>query len=168
MKTKLCNGCGEEKPLIDFDKRNDRTNGVQSHCKQCKKIEHQLWVANNPERKAELQRDWKRKNPKRYWCNKTLGHHRESGFIVTITTDELLNYVKEKNTCELCGKLLSFEHTKTCIDSPSLDRINNEKELTKNNIQLLCHQCNTTKGIRTKEEFFNYCIHILRRNGYDI
>lgn len=166
--TKICNKCGEEKPISEFHKRLDRKCGLQSRCKKCQNIIHSEWVSNNLTHKRESQIQWKISNPKRYWCNKTINHHKDSGFNINITTDELLEYITSIDTCELCGKQLSFFNKKTSNDSPSLDRIDNEQFISIKNIQLLCHQCNTSKGARTQNEFEEYCKLILRRKGYDI
>lgn len=124
-----------------------------------------VWGKDHLKEKRETLRKWKEKNPQRYWINKTLAHHREQGYKIFITADELEEYISDKKYCELCGKELSWFNTKTSLDSPSLDRLNGEKIITKDNIQLLCHECNTTKGTRTQEEFFEYCENILRRKN---
>lgn len=168
MKTKYCNGCKKTKSVSEFYKRSDRKIGYQSRCKECKDKEHTVWVENNLSKKQISQRQWKQQNPKRYWGNKTINHHRDAGFTINITNDELFNFVKDKDFCELCGKPLNWFNNKTSNDSPSLDRVDCEQEITCKNIQLLCHRCNTTKGNRTQVEFFDYCLHILRRNNYDV
>ena len=70
---------------------------------------------------------------------------------------------KATTHCPYCGVELDWQRGlgKGGRDSsPSLDRINNEKELRLDNIEIICHRCNSTKYNRTKKEFIDYCIKI--------
>jgi hypothetical protein len=42
-------------------------------------------------------------------------------------------------------------------NSPSLDRLDNEDVIRKDNILILCYKCDATKRDRTMEEFLSYC-----------
>jgi len=102
----------------------------------------------------------------RSWVRSTLSTHRKKGFLVTITNNELYHfYLKAiKNPCPYCGR--KMEHGKSkCIDrSPSLDIINpHKKEVSIFNIQIICHQCNTTKNKRSHREFLKYCESIIKK-----
>jgi len=162
-KTKICTVCKKRKSITKFYKRNDRRIGYHSRCKQCADKLHVEWVKNNPLQNLDNNRKWKISNPKRYWCNKTINHHKDYGIKVEITTIELLNYIKDIDNCELCGKEISWYNTKTSLNSPTMDRINNEDVIDISNIMLICHQCNTTKNVRTLKEFYEYCELILKR-----
>jgi 5-methylcytosine-specific restriction endonuclease McrA len=76
-----------------------------------------------------------------------------------MTTDELVEFVSDKENCEICGKKITwYSGIKHLISSsPTLDRLNNESDIHINNIQLLCNECNRTKGTKTMKEFVNYC-----------
>jgi len=41
--------------------------------------------------------------------------------------------------------------------SPTLDRLDNEKVIRRDNVLILCYQCNATKRDRTLNEFLDYC-----------
>jgi len=41
--------------------------------------------------------------------------------------------------------------------SPTLDRLDNENVIKRDNVLILCYQCNATKRDRTLREFLDYC-----------
>ena len=89
--TKKCTKCGEEKPINDFAKRNNRKSGIQSSCKECN-------VKNKQD--AQYYRDWKLK-------------------AVYGITREDYNSLREKqnNCCAICG--IHEKHAKNstlCVD----------------------------------------------------
>lgn len=59
--TKTCTKCGECKPLTDFYVRAACRMGRHSRCKKCLAQESKQWIASNPDRAKEIQRDFKRK-----------------------------------------------------------------------------------------------------------
>lgn len=50
MKTKICNKCKQEKPIVNFWKDKKAKDGLFSSCKQCGKILHQQYNKENPEK----------------------------------------------------------------------------------------------------------------------
>ncbi len=48
-------------------------------------------------------------------------------------------------------------------NSPTLDRLDNETVIRKNNITILCYKCNATKRDRTLSEFLDYCKAVVSR-----
>jgi len=84
---------------------------------------------------------------KKAWCYQTLKSHERYGFIIDISVDELFNIVKDNKTCAICGIPLKwYSNGFTCTISPTLDRINNEETINKDNVQILCMSCNSDKG----------------------
>lgn len=139
---KICNYCGQLKPLLSFKKHG---NYYLNKCKSC----YNLYMRNN-----------RKENPIKLWCSSTINKHRSNGYIVNIRPLELYDFVKDIKTCEICGCDLKWEGEKQgrqLKDSPTLDRVDNEQILTLNNIQILCAQCNVMKGNRPMNEFIAYC-----------
>jgi hypothetical protein len=164
---RICTKCGIKKPITEFYKQSRRPCGYQNSCKLCQLEINKLWVKNNKERHSKNIKKWSDSNRERRWAYMTIMQHKKK-YDVSLTLNELIEYISHKHSCEICGKPLSFVNKKILNDSPSLDRIDNEQSITKDNIQLVCIQCNTTKGSRTQIEFEEYCKLILRRKGYDI
>ena len=47
--------------------------------------------------------------------------------------------------------------------SPTLDRLNNEIVMTKENVAIVCYVCNATKRDRTFKQFVDYCSAVAAR-----
>ena len=149
---KKCSNCGELKPFSEFYKDKCSKDGLKSQCKKCAKE----YYENNKEKIKEYNKN----NYVRIWCSSTIRDHKKRGYIVNITIDELYDIVKDKPSCEICGKELEWYSTgkgKITNLSPSLDRIYNGNEINKDNISILCHKCNTKKHSESIEENLVWC-----------
>ena len=167
---KQCSKCGEFKKVEEFYRNKDHSDGLDSWCKECMCEKAERWRANNREWEREISRRWQANNPERRWAIATLNFHRYRGFEVNITIDALTDLAKNTETCLLCGCELNWSvgakngHAQS--NSPTLDRINNEDVLTSDNVQIICHRCNTTKQNRSMKEFVEYCKLVADRNSY--
>jgi len=86
--------------------------------------------------------------------------HRAKGFDVRIKPPELFAKALKTPNCEICGQELVYYkggRKGPNQNSASLDRMNNGKIITSDNVLILCWQCNVTKGNRTMVEFYEYC-----------
>lgn len=73
---------------------------------------------------------------------------------MSISIDELEIMFSEATHCPICEEKFSLElGRKHILNSPSLDRINNEHELRKDNVWIICQRCNAMKGDLTMKEF---------------
>ena len=92
----------------------------------------------------------------------SLFSHRKRGYDVKVTIDECLEI--NHKYCYYCGCELEWEYgTGFSNCSPTIDRLNNENTLTKDNIVFACHRCNLTKSDRTLLEFVEYCKQIIEK-----
>jgi len=95
------------------------------------------------------------------WALNTLGGHRRKGFGIHISINNLESLAKKIIYCLYCGMELDWtsgnKNNSPKLNSPSLDRINNEKELRMDNIRILCYGCNRTKGNKTHKDFIIFC-----------
>jgi hypothetical protein len=116
----------------------------------------------NREKVLESKRDWSRQYSKEYpyecWARLTLTHHKRNGIDVQLTRSELEILARETTNCHICGAQLDWiNRTRTNPSSPTLDRINNERTISKATIQIVCLRCNMAKGDMAMDEFINYC-----------
>ena len=145
----ICKVCGKE----IIGKKQAR------FCEDCKK---ERSIQRSKTNGLKYARNSRINNPKRAWARGTINSHSKK-FIIKLTIDELENYVNKINTCEICEKPINWMNHVTKHDSPTLDRINNENELTTTNIQLLCHECNSTKRERSMKQFIEYCYGVTKK-----
>jgi len=97
------------------------------------------------------------------WVNSTISKHKRK-YQVNISRNELIILAKNIKYCTYCNVKMNYNRGKGIQDnSPALDRIDNEKILNMNNVQIICHKCNTTKSNRTHKEFINYCKMIVNK-----
>lgn len=77
------------------------------------------------------------------------------GLIVLITVRELIEKASRVKHCPYCGKELDYSRGKGApkINSPSLDRINNEEILRPDNTQVICLSCNAAKQKKSHAEY---------------
>lgn len=130
-----------------------------SSCPAYKKAERRAWNEKNGEKQVEY-----RRNP-RAVIGQSLRNHALRGQTVEVTTDEAFEIYQANNgKCKYCGRQMSPSAGLTDT-SLTLDRINNESVLRRDNIQFICKQCNVTKGKRTHDEFIAYIKAALGRVG---
>ena len=125
--------------------------------------------AKNRKHRYENQKKNITANPKLAWSRSKIYCHIRSGYQVEFTTSQLADFVKDIEICSFCNVKLDwgfrYDGTGRNRLRPSVDRIDNEKILRLNNIQIICWRCNATKYDRTMKEFVDYCK--MMANKYD-
>lgn len=96
----------------------------------------------------------------------TLSNHRVAGYTVEVTGQEVKKMYLETEKCRYCGRTMkhSTGAGSHCATSYSLDRVDNSKVLTKDNVQYICKECNTRKGNRSHDEYMAYARRVLELN----
>lgn len=153
IKIKTCSKCKQSKPLSCFQKSKRYKDGYRCWCNDCE---------------SKACKKWKIQNPKMNWAHHTRSDHKKKNIVINISNKDLLSFVANIETCNICGCKLNWGvDNKGSIfpNSPSLDRTNNEYEININNIQLICHKCNRTKGERTMKDFIRYCKNVYLKFG---
>lgn len=88
---KTCSKCGKSQPVDNFAKNNSKPDGLQGHCRKCKKVSDALHYQQNKDKQNERNK----KNRQRY-------------------REEVSVYKKERG-CLLCDEsepcCLDFHHT---------------------------------------------------------
>ncbi len=85
---------------------------------------------------------------------------KDRGISFDITEEYLITLPM---TCHYTGRELTLDNRK--INTLSLDRIDNSKGYTKENVVLCCHRINQMKNTLTNNDFINLCNDVARVRG---
>lgn len=148
MKTKLCNKCKIEYPLTKeyFYERGGKSIEFRENCKQCTLKQNKIYSKN-----------WKRRQSnKMYW-----------GAYIRAKNANIKFSIKETDInipilCPLLGIELKPGKGKTSKHSPTIDRIDNTKGYTMDNIWVISHLANNMKRNSSKEELILFANNILK------
>ncbi len=144
MSVKRCSRCGKLLPFINFYKDKNKTCGLTSECKSCRNLYRKEY------RKTGV-------NRKREWSINTLAKHRERGYEIVIDTTQLTELAEETIHCKWCGRKLHWDVGEGFLSTnPTLDREDCELDITIDNVAIICHSCNVSKGQMNSSEFRQY------------
>lgn len=134
------------------------------------------WQLQNKERDIKNKRTWRQINPDKILQSRirtieTMLYH--SAKTRALKTNLEFNITKEDIKIPLVCPYLKQTITKQlgygrCKTNPSIDRIDNNKGYTKDNIQVISDQANRMKTNATKDELIQFAKSILEMEGYTI
>lgn len=187
MDTKICKICGEEKLVECFKPVHSKDkDGNRYRCRVCRKCHSardRQYVKNykklNPEwLKQQRAKDWKKyyKNPdKMNRCKTRIRKNRSENYEYCMINgarsraklDNLEFNLKREDImipqfCPLLDIELCTTNTKICDNSPSLDRIDNSKGYTPDNIRVISNLANKMKSSATYEQMTLFAERILK------
>ena len=163
MDKKRCYRCGEIKNIDKFSLNRARPDGVNTLCKVCSNEVEKVRRKENPEKYKKRDIAFRKKRPFYVWAQATLYKHKKKGFQIMISIKELEKIALNTKECPICEcKLIRSNKKGPENNSPSLDRLDNGHTIAKDNIWIICHQYNKTKGERTLNEFIEYCQNVSR------
>jgi 5-methylcytosine-specific restriction endonuclease McrA len=130
------------------------------HIKQLKKD----WVEANREQYLSVKADWRKDNHLRNLVGSVLSNHKAMGYSVEVSIEDVMEMYVSTTHCKYCGVEMTHGNGKATKTSKSLDRTNNETVMRKDNIQVICRRCNTTKGDRSHADLIAYARKLLELN----
>ena len=142
------------------------SSGFRYVCKNCDKAGSREYNRAHRAYRNQYDRNYARTNPRRKWTHACLASHRRSGYVVKLTSKELFELATKTDNCFVCGCKLNWglgRKWKQRADNPSLDRLDNERMIRKDNVAILCYRCNATKQNRTLTQFIEYCAAVAAR-----
>lgn len=150
---KVCNTCGEEKALTEFNRNRRYKDQKERHCKQCERIKGRRW-RNKPEIKERYKKkraDWNKDIHNRakllLWSAKYRANRNNLEF--NISEDDLLPLPTH---CPVLGLKLSTRCSAQADNAYSLDRINPKKGYVKGNVVVISNRANILKRDATLTE----------------
>ncbi len=151
---KYCKCCGESKGVRKFGKDKHTSDGLSFYCKNCKTKITKEWVEKQKkqdlnkyrENKATIIRRFRRSARGKYWTLKY--NSKKKGMLFSINIEDFVTWYESQTFqcfyCKLDFNSDNREHNNP--RTPTIDRRNNDKEYTLDNIVLACRRCNTVKG----------------------
>lgn len=184
---KKCPLCKEIKELSEFYQSAKYDGGYSPYCRGCTAI------MNKKHRNAERDREYKRKqyaeNKEKYrgiaratserlkekdpakWRAKKFFDVSRDNVDADVTKDYLEQLFRTTTHCQCCGKNLCLEYKeresrayRSNPDSPSVDRVNNQKGYTRSNIAIICWECNFRKTDLTIDDI-EMMLAYIKKNG---
>ena len=147
---KVCRKCHVEKQIQEYSKAKQAKDGYLNICKQC------FNIYRNNRRKNDIIRNKININYKRYRYNNPAKmlflaakyRAKKQGIIIEINENDIII----PNICPVLNIPLFINNKKMGDNSPSIDRIDNQKGYIKNNIKIISWRANAIKGDATIEE----------------
>jgi hypothetical protein len=136
--TKFCTGCKENKWHTEFRPRSDNPNKLRSRCKSCLS---KAGVSYNQAHKIQVYKNNKNTRER----SKTIAQLRYASFKqrlkdrVKLSEFEYCKIFENDPPCIYCGLLIR-------ATGSGLDRIDNSKDYTIDNVNPCCGTCNDIRG----------------------
>ena len=155
-------------PLLDFSRDSSRKDGYHNHCKQCRRRARQEWYKENRvEIREKIKDDYylNHEESKSKAAVKARKYKEQRGvtwaLLMSVKTrakkrgmdcdlEEVDLVVPER--CPVLGIVLQQRVGSRGPDYPTVDRIDNTKGYTKDNIRIISWRANNLKGTATLEE----------------
>lgn len=183
MLLKFCKRCKTQKSLDLFSKKKTAKDGMCPNCKECEKLIHKEYyeknresilekdkqkrklgsrAASKPTLKTRLNQNIKRKELRRnspelslYTEAKKRAKEKDLEFSI------LLDDIFVPPVCPILLIPLKVGTGKLHNNSPSLDRVDNSKGYTKDNIMVISYLANRMKSSASKEQLLQFSIYML-------
>ena len=158
---KICSKCNTPKPATTeyFWGEKRSRDGLRYGCKECKAKSKKAWYQNGGREKYHKTRH--EKSPHRTAFLKLRSRVKRKGkykfLLGEAKSPEAEAYIKYLQTithCPDCSKeLVWLSEVINDLDSASFDRIDSDGDYTKENVRIVCKQCNTQKSNSPVDEW---------------
>lgn len=164
---KLCIDCGIEKEVTDYycDKQG---NPNQNFCKKCQNIRYkgqrEKYRLANKDKVKKWKHNSYKNNIQQYIYSNARARAKSKKQEFTITRNDVI--IPE--FCPILGIKLEVLDSGRTGSSPSIDRLDNEKGYTPENILVISDRANTLKSDSTQEErrkIYNFYYDLVRKNN---
>lgn len=169
MQSKICSSCGVLKNINDFHKRKSAKDGFRCECKDCRKAADKIRYERDKDKILLKQKEYestRRLDPnhalkvkawgKNHYLNNPLKYIlarcRNRAKVYDLDFDLELSDIVVPETCPILHIPLRKGDGKPESNSPSVDRIDNNKGYVKGNIQIISQLANTMKNSATPEQ----------------
>jgi len=163
QRMKVCAKCGTSKPVTPeyfFRKASNPLDGFDYECKACHSERNKAWYRNGGKEKGKKTRHTKSPHRTAFNCmrRRVLRAGKRKFLLGEAGTPEAEAYIKYLETithCPDCDKKLLWYAAQRGgnNDSASFDRIDSDRDYTKENVRVVCKACNTKKSNHPVDEW---------------
>ena len=167
---KHCSGCEKDKEVGEFPIDRSRNDGHGAYCKSCKKIIRRSYYEKYMQMEKSRSMKWNSENKQRYndnhkrFVEKNVDYRfsvmkaaaKRRGIIFDLDFSEYLPLTLLP--CHYCGDSLPRR-------GGGLDRVDNNKGYSVDNIVPCCQYCNQAKMNQTQSEFIARCVRIAEKHN---
>lgn len=195
---KICVKCKTSKPLIEFYNHKNAKDGKRNDCITCKKLDYEInknarleqrriYRETNKEEIREKQKVYRAtnrnilsekgklravlpENRARIIFNSARSRARKTNREFDLTIEGLRELLKV-GICFATGFRLDFNPSDKSLRNPlapSIDRRDNTKGYTTENIQLVCNMYNCGKGEANEIDFIAMCLAVAEHNRNNV
>jgi len=154
---KKCSKCKKIKPLSGFWKSSRQKDGKYTSCSDCQRIANKKWRERNPDYELNRRLLGRDKTPSRIY-SRILDSGKKRNIPIEISREGFVKWHDSQETkCVYCGVFLSElgnqddSQLKKFKNTLSIDRKDNNKGYSVDNMVLACIRCNFIKG-----DFFTF------------
>ena len=150
---KICTKCKTPKPATTeyFHREKRNRNGLRAYCIECWATLATTWYKNGGK---EIRLKSRHKSPHRSAFNALRGRVKNKGkrkFLLgeagTSEAEAYIEYLQTITHCPDCTKeMVWLSEVINNPDSASFDRIDSDRDYTKENVRIVCFHCNAQKG----------------------
>lgn len=161
MGTKFCTGCKIDHDVSKFHVDKYEKDGLHSCCKKCQNERQRVSYSKYPQAVKLI-----------FNCCKQNAKKRKIQFAITVQDIDTL-YKKQNGLCAITGISLTHDYMKERTEDDShiinkhnmsIDRINNNKGYTPDNIQLVCAIINRLKHTMNSFELMLFSLNVGHNN----
>lgn len=171
-----CARCAESKDESLFGD-TARKAGAGAWCRECYRVYHREWYLANKSKVTEQTRQWRAANPEkaaaantrnrakrviRCWNTLLFYSTRQRSRVLACTDFDLTPdfiqslYARQGGLCHWFGIPMLITGQDRHPQKPSVDRLDNARGYTKDNVVLACHAANMGRSKSTAEEWVSF------------
>ena len=161
---KICNGCGNVKCLESFHVSKTSLDGRSAQCGECNNARTVRYM-NNPENRASItawRHEWRSRSPRSSLSvslSKALTR-RPTGNPASL--DAVMKMWKEQEgKCAISGVTMTWATGSLQSTSITLDRIDQTRGYSADNLRLACHAANTFRGRMSDDQMYEMAVAIV-------
>ena len=150
MKEKYCNCCKQTKPIFAFGKCRSYKDGLTVYCSECTRIQRRQTRQANPEHYKVYQKEYHKhymgQTPQGYYSRLKNNAKRKNITFEIIIAEFVSWFPQQRLECHYCGQSLERGNGSMARNSLNIDRKDNNRGYSLDNIVIACRRCNSMKG----------------------